>query len=136
MDHCFFLDTIPWNNSFTDLMTDQAIRLFEAALPLVYEDGFRKDITFEALDAVDKAIVAGSIDAPILKGIQLFGFREDCLQYFQHALDRGSTHPLLYYYLGLHSYRETNSCGLAFPYFERALGGRYKFIVSYIHSQS
>lgn len=106
-------------------MSNHAHRLFKAALPLVYEDGYRKDITFESLDAVNKAMAAGSIDAPILSGIQLFGLRDQCFKYFQQALKGGSTHPLLYYYLGRYYHRETNDYTLALQYYEMALGGMY-----------
>lgn len=108
----------------TGLMSVQSRLLFETALSLVFEDGYRKDITLEALDAVDKAMAAGSIDAPLLKGIQLFGFREECLKYFQQALNGGSTHPLLYYYLGLYYQREAKDHSLALQYYEMALGGK------------
>lgn len=113
-----------------------ATELFNAALSaLLYGDGERRPLTHKTLRLIEDAVAINPSDGLLLVGIMMMGIRKkDALKHFQEAEEKGSSHPLLYYYLG-ECYRLGNF-GVrrdeieALMYYEKCIAGRYCRLLS------
>lgn len=112
------------------LTANRAARAVSAALDaLLYEDGELKNLTQRAVALVEIAIATEHPDALILRGIQTFRMGKKPYEYMCMAEERGSTHPLLYHFLGDCWSWEGRGMDIdrvkAQDYYVKALGGTY-----------
>lgn len=108
--------------------------VFNVALcAVLYPDGERRDVTHRALRAVERAVGTGNPDALILKGIQQ-ATCADMKTYLIEAQEKGSTHPLLYYFFGEscwsdHVPRRLRDPTSALSYYNKAIEGTLDYLL-------
>lgn len=124
------MDADDWASSIN---TDQALNapigsgemVSKAISLLVDEMGELKDLSLSTINFAEEAIATNHPDSSILKGLLSRGPGSNVMECYHEAVNRGSTHPLLYYLLGKCTTRlPSPKKDQAAEYYCKAIGGR------------
>lgn len=110
---------------------------FKSALStLMYDTGDTRELTLEAIRRAKECMGTNHPDSLFLQGIIRYNYEGEGLKYLTEAMERGCSHPMMYYLLAEVHRSDVDNMGRAKSpdkareYFTKAIAGTYNIIYS------